>query len=161
MSTRGELSYSVCKRDRDNRRWRRVIPKDVDYLKDLMSIPSIHEQLPTRDFEHTPLAVGEVLCERSACLHRLFLKHRMRDERATNRKRAKPYNDLWSYPNPVALWKRNRFDRYCTPREAVEVLLDRVDIKGVVLDMCGSAGDFVSLVMEQRGRVVTNDINTR
>lgn len=40
-------------------------------------------------------------------------------------------------------------------------LLAEVDIKGLVLDMCGGPGDAVATVLEPICSVVTNDIRNR
>lgn len=105
-----------------------------------------------------------LLCKRAGCLLDLYSKQEMKRRKrihghalSSASKRA----HVRGPPEPAKHLNRRPLDRYCTSPEAVTALLAEVEIKGLVLDICGGPDDAVATILEPSCRVVTNDIRNR
>lgn len=69
-------------------------------------------------------------------------------------------SSLWIAPLPELHGNKSRLDRcYCTSGPAMEALFSRMEIAGMILDLCGGSDDGLSAAFTGRYLVIANDID--
>lgn len=154
---------SVCGDDTNGHRpWRRVTPLSFEQMQAFLSEEASREEFSSPNFDSAPIALDNFLCERQRCFYRSFSNRPQQDQRKRERVTPKPGARVpWSCPDPVQLAKRNKLDRYVTSSDAVATLLKWAQIDDLVLDVWGSSLDQVAVLLQARGPVVTNGIDSR
>jgi len=102
----------------------------------------------TVNFKVDPIKASDKFCTRGGCS--------LKDEKQTSRAKQ----CAQSCSEPVLLSRMKRNDRYSTSHGALQAWLKQIEIKSVVVDVCGGRHDLLTSFLRELGhRVITNDIN--
>eukprot|EP00904_Undaria_pinnatifida_P007597 jgi/Undpi1/3968/HiC_scaffold_16.g07336.m1 len=136
-------------RDRSNVGWRHVGSGPCWSALEQWTASVGAAWVHSRDITEQRFVAGECVCCRTDCVVSMYKKFIAQQQKAEK-----------GSLGTMATGQASPLGRYPSTSFQVRALLEKVEVTGKVLDICGAKGDAVAMVLTEQGlRVTTNDLN--